>query len=168
MIRALRDPDGANLDRIQIIKGWLDKDGKTHERIYDVACSDSRSVKERRCEKPVGSTVDIANATYTNTIGDYTNNLTLSAGYAGITYQGEGGSAPLLSIAFIINLSQNFSLVGDSFIFLGQDTKFSLLIPGLRYSKANTRAFQFGLAGVVVDGVSVPVPIPIISFFRAF
>ena len=70
MIRALRDPDGANLDRIQIIKGWLGKDGKTHERIYDVACSDSRSVKERRCEKPVGSTVDIANATYTNTIGD--------------------------------------------------------------------------------------------------
>jgi hypothetical protein len=70
MIRALRDPDGANLDRIQIIKGWLDKDGKTHERIYDVACSDGRAIIERRCEKPVGSTVDITNATYTNTIGD--------------------------------------------------------------------------------------------------
>jgi len=70
MIRALRDPDGANLDRIQIIKGWLDKDGKTHERIYDVACSDGRAIIERRCEKPVGGTVDITNATYTNTIGD--------------------------------------------------------------------------------------------------
>jgi len=70
MIRTLRDPDGANLDRIQIIKGWLDKDGKTHERVYDVACSDGRAIKERRCEKPVGSTVDIAKATYTNTIGD--------------------------------------------------------------------------------------------------
>ncbi len=70
MIRTLRDPDGANLDRIQIIKGWLDKDGKTHERIYDVACSDGRAIKERHCEKPVGSTVDIDNATYTNTIGD--------------------------------------------------------------------------------------------------
>ncbi len=67
---ALRDPDGANLDRIQIIKGWLHKVGKTQERIYDVACSDGRAIKERRCEKPVGSTVDIAKATYTNTIGD--------------------------------------------------------------------------------------------------
>ncbi len=40
MIRALRDPDGANLDRVQIIKGWLNADGSTEERIYDVACSD--------------------------------------------------------------------------------------------------------------------------------
>ena len=44
MIRALRDPDGANLDRIQIIKGWLDSDGETHERIYDVAVSDGRDI----------------------------------------------------------------------------------------------------------------------------
>ena len=42
MVRALRDPDGANLDRIQIIKGWLDAKGKTHERIYDVAVSSTR------------------------------------------------------------------------------------------------------------------------------
>jgi hypothetical protein len=69
MIRALRDVDGANLDRIQVIKGWLDKDGKTHERIYDVACSDDRAIKDRRCEKPVGSTVNVADASYTNTIG---------------------------------------------------------------------------------------------------
>ena len=46
MVRALRDPDGANLDRIQIIKGWLDKDGKTQERIYDVACSDGRKIEK--------------------------------------------------------------------------------------------------------------------------
>ena len=70
MIRTLRDPDNANLDRVQIIKGWLDKKGKTHERIYDVACSDNRSIKKRRCNKPVGSTVNIADASYTNTIGD--------------------------------------------------------------------------------------------------
>jgi hypothetical protein len=73
LIRALRDPDNANLDRVQIIKGWLDKDGKTHERIYDVACSDGRRIKrlgKRRCIRRVGSTVDIANASYTNTIGD--------------------------------------------------------------------------------------------------
>ena len=44
MIRALRDPDGANLDRVQIIKGWLDKEGELHERIYDVAVSDGRKI----------------------------------------------------------------------------------------------------------------------------
>ncbi len=70
MIRALRDPDNANLDRVQVIKGWLDADGNTHERIYDVICSDGRAIAERRCDKPVGSTVDVANASYTNTIGD--------------------------------------------------------------------------------------------------
>lgn len=70
LIRTLRDPDGANLDRIQVIKGWLDKDGQSQERIYDVVCADNRSIKERRCDKPVGNTVDIEAATYANTIGD--------------------------------------------------------------------------------------------------
>ncbi len=71
MIRALRDPDNANLDRIQIIKGWLDKAGKTHERIFDVAVSDGRKIgKDGRCKTPVGSTVNVADASYTNTIGD--------------------------------------------------------------------------------------------------
>jgi len=70
LIRALRDPDHANLDRVQIIKGWLDKDGKTQERIYDVACADGRAIKKRRCEKPVGDTVDVAKASWTNTIGE--------------------------------------------------------------------------------------------------
>ncbi len=70
MIRALRDPDNANLDRVQVIKGWLDASGETHELIYDVACSDDRAIRNRRCERPVGSTVDVADASYTNTIGD--------------------------------------------------------------------------------------------------
>ena len=71
MIRALRDPDGANLDRIQIIKGWLDANGETHERIYDVAVSDGRTIgADGRCRTPVGNTVDVADASYTNTIGD--------------------------------------------------------------------------------------------------
>jgi hypothetical protein len=71
MIRALRDPDGANLDRVQIIKGWLDTEGETHERIYDVAVSDGRSIgADGRCREAVGMTVDIPAATYTNTIGD--------------------------------------------------------------------------------------------------
>ena len=70
MIRAQRDADGANLDRMQIVKGWLDGSGKLQERIYDVACSDSRAIKNRRCEQNVGNTVDVQKATFTNDIGD--------------------------------------------------------------------------------------------------
>jgi len=71
MIRALRDVDGANLDRVQIIKGWLDAKGATHEQVYDVACSGGRAITAKhRCEKPVGNTVDVKTATYTNGIGD--------------------------------------------------------------------------------------------------
>jgi len=70
MVYALRDPIGANLDRIQIIKGWLDKDGKTQERIYDVAVSDGRKIGANgRCKTPVGNTVDLKAANWTNTIG---------------------------------------------------------------------------------------------------
>ncbi len=70
MIRALRDPDGANLDRLQVIKGWLDNKGKSHERIYDIAVSGDREIgADGRAREAVGSTVDIENATYTNTIG---------------------------------------------------------------------------------------------------
>jgi hypothetical protein len=71
MIRALRDVDGANLDRIQIIKGWLDGKGGLHEQVYDVLCSDGRAITDAdRCDKPVGNTVDVEQATYTNSIGD--------------------------------------------------------------------------------------------------
>jgi hypothetical protein len=71
MVQAMRDPDGANLDRVQVIKGWVDAKGKMHERIYDVAVSDGRKIgKDGRSKKSVGSTVDIKNATYTNAIGD--------------------------------------------------------------------------------------------------
>jgi hypothetical protein len=67
---ALKDPIGANLDRIQIIKGWVDKNDKLQERIYDVAESGGRKIEaDGRCKIPVGSTVDVANATWTNTIG---------------------------------------------------------------------------------------------------
>jgi hypothetical protein len=70
LIRALRDPDGANLDRVQIIKGWLDGKDELHERIYDVAVSGDRKIGSNgRCKTSVGSTVDIPNATYTNAIG---------------------------------------------------------------------------------------------------
>ena len=69
MVYALRDPVGANLDRIQIIKGWLDKKGKTHEKVYDVAWSAGREPDANGVLPPVGNTVDIAAANWTNTIG---------------------------------------------------------------------------------------------------
>jgi hypothetical protein len=70
MVYALRDPVGANLDRIQIVKGWLDQDGKTHERVYDVAVSDGRKIDaDGRARTPVGTTVDLEAANWVNTIG---------------------------------------------------------------------------------------------------
>ena len=70
MIFALRDPVGANLDRVQVVKGWIDEKGKTHERVYDVAVSDGRTIDaDGRCKTPVGNTVDIEAANWTNTIG---------------------------------------------------------------------------------------------------
>jgi len=72
LVSALRDPDGANLDRIQMVKGWLDSDGKLHEKIYDIAAADGRAIVNGKIEKPVGSTVDLETATFTNTIGDAT------------------------------------------------------------------------------------------------
>lgn len=69
MVYALRDPIGANLDRIQIIKGWTDSKGKTYEKVYDVAWSDNRKPGANGKLPPVGNTVDIKNANWTNTIG---------------------------------------------------------------------------------------------------
>ena len=70
MVYALRDPIGGNLDRIQIIKGWMDSSGETHERVYDVAVSDGRTIgADGRCRTPVGNTVDAETANFTNTIG---------------------------------------------------------------------------------------------------
>jgi len=70
IIQALRDPDGANLDRIQVIKGWVDDDGASHERVYDVAVSSGRTIDaEGRCKTPVGSTVDARTGTWRNDIG---------------------------------------------------------------------------------------------------
>lgn len=71
LVAALKDPIGANLDRVQIIKGWIDAAGKRQERIYDVAVSDDRKIgADGRCKTPVGDTVDVDNATWSNTIGD--------------------------------------------------------------------------------------------------
>ena len=71
LVGALKDSMSGNLDRIQIIKGWIGSDGKARERVYDVAVSDGRKIDGNgRCTTAVGNTVNIAKATWTNTIGD--------------------------------------------------------------------------------------------------
>ncbi|MCC6202026.1 MAG: DUF3604 domain-containing protein [Gammaproteobacteria bacterium] len=69
LIRAQKDPQGANLDRIQVIKGWLDAAGRTHERIFDAAWAGARLHGDDGRLPPVGDTVDPASASYRNTIG---------------------------------------------------------------------------------------------------
>jgi hypothetical protein len=69
LVAALKDPIGANLDRYQIVKGWLDADGELHEQVYDVAWSGDRQPDADGKVPPVGSTVDVGEALWTNTIG---------------------------------------------------------------------------------------------------
>jgi len=70
LVAAMKDAIGANLDRYQIVKGWLDKDGKLHEKVYDVAWSSGRTADAKTGKVPaVGSTVNVGDASYTNTIG---------------------------------------------------------------------------------------------------
>jgi len=66
---ATKDPNSGNLDRIQVIKGWIE-DGKSQERIYNVALSDERVTALDGSAPPVGNTVDVKQASYTNDIGD--------------------------------------------------------------------------------------------------
>ena len=70
LVAALKDAHSGNLDRIQIVKGWLDAEGNTQEKVYDVAWSDDRQPGADGRLPPVGDTVDVARATWTNTIGD--------------------------------------------------------------------------------------------------
>src|SRR5690606_1189121 len=72
LVAALKDPIGANLNRIQIVKGWIDQGGETQERVYDVVWGDADERRPGADSKlpPVGNTVDVANATWTNTVGD--------------------------------------------------------------------------------------------------
>lgn len=68
-VHAMKDPQGANLDRIQIIKGWVDEDNSPQEKIIDVVWSGDRTPDESGKLPPVGNTVDLATARYTNAIG---------------------------------------------------------------------------------------------------
>ncbi len=69
IVAALKDPIGANLDRVQVVKGWMDAKGELQEKVYDVAWSGDRKAGADGKVPAVGSTVDVAAATWTNTIG---------------------------------------------------------------------------------------------------
>jgi hypothetical protein len=70
LIRAVKDPKSANLDRIQVVKGWLDAEGLPQEKVYNVALADDRTVGADGKAPPVGNTVDITTGNWTNDIGD--------------------------------------------------------------------------------------------------
>jgi hypothetical protein len=69
LVAAMKDPEGANIDRIQVVKGWLDAKGALHEQVYDVVWSGDRKRGEDGKLPPVGDTVDLANATWSDSIG---------------------------------------------------------------------------------------------------
>jgi len=69
LVAALKDHLGGNLDRIQVIKGWMDAQGQLHEKVYDVAWSGDRKPGADGKLPPVGNTVDVPSATWSNTIG---------------------------------------------------------------------------------------------------
>jgi len=70
IVSAMKDPEGANLDRIQIVKGWINKDGSRSEKVFNVAWSDNRTMNDNTGDIPdLASTVNAATATYTNTVG---------------------------------------------------------------------------------------------------
>jgi hypothetical protein len=69
LVGARKDPYSGNLDRIQIVKGWLDDDGDTKEKVYDVAWAGDRAPGPDGNLPAIGNTVDVENATWTNSIG---------------------------------------------------------------------------------------------------
>lgn len=105
------------------------------------------------------------------TIGNRQNNLTLTAGYAGINqpnygYRETNNSAPLMSVASMIKVSRRATLVFDSFLFLKKGDEFGILIPGIRVTDRRQRgAFQFGMGMLITGDTYTPVlPIPMASY----
>jgi len=69
LVAAAKDPLSGNLDRVQIIKGWLDNAGQTHEQVYEVVWSDARKLNRKGKLPPVGNTVNVSDASWSDSIG---------------------------------------------------------------------------------------------------
>ena len=69
LINAIKDPDGANLDRIQIVKGWRTRHGELRERVFTVAASNNRAISEDGAVEPLASTVNEDGDGYLNSVG---------------------------------------------------------------------------------------------------
>lgn len=98
------------------------------------------------------------------TYGNNRSNISFTAGYAGVSIEGDKGSAPLYSVAGMGRISDKVAFVFDSFLYTKGDF-FGIFIPGLRFYRPNKGAFQFGFGGVYADGELLPVPIPMVSWF---
>lgn len=100
------------------------------------------------------------------TLGNRKSNITLSGGYGYGSVDGEGSGEALMSIAGLVKVSNKISIVLDSFIVPSSRANLAIIVPGLRWSSASDRAFQFGFAGVVFDGEVAPIPIPMVQWYR--
>jgi hypothetical protein len=99
------------------------------------------------------------------TIGNQNNSLTVTGGYGAVRDRDDvATSDPLVTVAGMVRLGKNISFVGDSFIYAGPDPVY-IIIPGLRFSRSERKAFQIGLAGVVFEGDAIPFPIPMLGWF---
>jgi len=99
------------------------------------------------------------------TVGNQHNSLTVSGGYAAVRDRDDAATSdPLFTVAGMVRLGKNISFVGDSFIYAGPDPAF-IIVPGLRFSRNENKAFQIGLAGVIFEGEAVPFPIPMLGWF---
>lgn len=104
----------------------------------------------------------------TLSFGDRSKNIAISAGYGAIWQNGDLDGGTLASIAGMIKVSPKISLVFDSFILLpGQNEGFALLIPGVRWHQAEGKAFQFGFTGLITGGEIIPIPIPMVQWYRS-
>jgi hypothetical protein len=104
------------------------------------------------------------------TYGDRRNNINLSAGYGAVWSNDGGDGRFLISVAGMKKVGNKVSLVFDSFIVPSLDVNtnsgFALIIPGIRLQTESNKAFQFGFAGLIVNGDLVPAPIPMVQWYR--
>ena len=102
------------------------------------------------------------------TFGDRRSNITFSGGYGAIFGGGVTEGNALLSIAAMRKAGKRLSLIFDSFIAPTQFGTIAILFPGIRFQSEAKKAFQFGFTGLIMDGTAIPLPIPMIQWFRKF